>query len=245
MDSCRKDRNWEEIVTPVDIEKLSLSSISHRCAQESDHFFNRREHDPRFCYELFRRAFLDRNELAWERIYAQYERLVGRWITRHPNFPTSGEEVHFFVIEAYTKMWSSITPQKFDTFDDLKSLLRYLQLCVHSVIIDFVRHKEFKINIDTEEEVKRQPDSGSSTLEDHVINKLTAQELYKWLLEQLQDEREKCVVYCMFVMNMKPSEVAEQYPDIFADVREVYRVKENLLARLRRNDELNQFFDDA
>jgi DNA-directed RNA polymerase specialized sigma24 family protein len=142
-------------------------------------------------------------------------------------------------------MWSSITPQKFDTFDDLKSLLRYLQLCVHSVIIDFVRHKEFKINIDTEEEVKRQPDSGSSTLEDHVINKLTAQELYKWLLEQLQDEREKCVVYCMFVMNMKPSEVAEQYPDIFADVREVYRVKENLLARLRRNDELNQFFDDA
>jgi hypothetical protein len=164
---------------------------------------------------------------------------------RHSNFPTSGEEAHFFVIGAYTKMWSSITPEKFETFTDLKSLLRYLQMCVHSVIIDFVRQKEFKVDIDLGEEVKGQPDTSGSSLEDHVIDKLAAQRLYEWVLNQLQDEREKCIVQGMFVLGLKSREVLDYCPGVFTDIREVYRVKENLLARLRRNDELNVFLDDA
>lgn len=232
-------------MTPVEIEKLSLSSISHRCAQESNHFFSGREHDPRFCYELFRRAILEQNEAAWARIYEQYGRLVSSWVKRHAAFPTSGEEIQFFMNRAFEKMWLGITPKKFHTFGSLKSILSYLQMCVHSVMVDHVRQKEFKLVIDSEEELKPLPNPGGEVLEDDVARRFAAQKFYEWLLEQLQDEREKIVVYCIFVLGMKPREVAEQYPEDFGDVREVYRVKENLLARLRRNDQLNQFFDDA
>jgi hypothetical protein len=78
-----------------------------------------------------------------------------------------------------------------------------------------------------------------------MTEKLDGQALWRWVQEQLQDEREECVVNAMFILAMKPREVVENFQDIFTDVNEVYRVKENLLARLRRNDDLNQFFDNA
>ncbi len=125
-------------MTQVDLQALTISGISHRCAQESDRFFNRQAYDPRFCYELFRRAILLRNELAWARIFAQYQRLVSHWVERNAAFASSGEDVVYFVNRAFEKMWLGITPKKFETFPDLKSILRYLQMCVHSVLIDFL-----------------------------------------------------------------------------------------------------------
>jgi hypothetical protein len=115
-------------VNKLDIQNLTLSGISHRCAQESDRFFNRKEHDPRFCYELFRRAILDQNQIAWDRILSQYQRLVTHWVERHAAFPGSGEEVQFFTNRAFEKMWIGISPKKFDKFTNLKSILKYLQM---------------------------------------------------------------------------------------------------------------------
>lgn len=235
----------EEIVTQIDFQGLSLSSISHRCAQESDRFFNRQDHDPRFCYELFRRALSERDELAWNRIYRQYERLVSHWVKRHDAFPASGEEVDFFVVEAYSKMWTGITPEKFETFNNLKSILRYLQMCVSSVLVDFVRRKEYKLKVVATEDLTQPIESDESEFEDRIIDKVVRQKFWQLLQEFLQDEREECVVYAIFVLDMKPREVIVQFKDIFDDVREVYRVKENLLARLGRNDALKQFLDDA
>lgn len=235
----------DDVVTQNELENLSLSGISRRCAQESDQFFNRKEHDPRFCYELFRRAILHRNDLAWERIYDQYERLVKHWVERHAAFPTSGEEVQFFMNRAFEKMWLGVTPKKFESFKDLKSLLRYLQMCVHSVMVDFIRQKEYKLKVKPTEEMIYEPHSGQTVVEDKITGKLAGQALWDWLQTQLQDEREECVVYNMFVLGMKPREVADKFQDIFDDVTVVYRVKENLLARLRRNDELKEFFDNT
>jgi DNA-directed RNA polymerase specialized sigma24 family protein len=232
-------------VNKLDIQNLTLSGISHRCAQESDRFFNRKEHDPRFCYELFRRAILDQNQIAWDRILSQYQRLVTHWVERHAAFPGSGEEVQFFTNRAFEKMWIGISPKKFDKFTNLKSILKYLQMCVHSVMVDYVRKKEPALVDDAPEDLTEQPHSGAAIVEDAIVDELDGRELWRWLQEQLQDEREKCVVYAMFVYDLKPREVVDQCQDLFDDVKEVYRVKENLLARLRRNEDLRQFFDDA
>jgi hypothetical protein len=232
-------------VTQIDVQILSLSSLSHRCARESDQFFNRHEHDPRFCFELFRRALLERDELAWTRIYNQYERLVSHWVKRHEAFPASGEEVDFFVIEAYSRMWTGITPEKFETFDDLKSILRYLQMCVSSVLVDFVRKKEYKLKVIDTEELPHQFDSGEPEFEERIIDEVVRQKFWQLVKDQLQDEREECVVNAMFVLDLKPREVVVRFKHIFDNVQEVYRVKENLLARLGRNDALKQFLNDA
>jgi hypothetical protein len=235
----------EEVVTQINYQALSLSSISHRCVQESDHFFRGKDHDPGFCFELFRRAILFRNELAWERIYIQYERLVRHWVERHPAFLSSGEEVQFFMNRAFEKMWLGITPKKFEGFTDLKSILRYLQTCVHSVMVDFVRQKEYKLLVDSEEELLYRPRARGKGVDEEVGENIDRKAFWQWVQRQLQDDREKCVVYAMYELGMKSGEVVEKFPEVFSDVKEVYRVKENLLDRLRRNEGLNQFLDDA
>ena len=232
-------------MTQVDLYALPLSGISHRCAQESDRFFNRQEYDPRFCYELFRRAILQRNEQAWGYIYSQYQRLVSHWVERHAAFAMSGEEAQFFMNRAFEKMWLGITPEKFAMFPDLKSVLRYLQMCVHSVMVDFVRQKEYRLVLESMDDVGYQLHGQETAVEDQITHHLDKKEFWDWLKQQLNHDQEECVVYGMFVLALKPRDILAQYPGVFEDVKEVYRVKENLVARLRRNDEFRQFWDDA
>lgn len=234
------------MATQVDPQTLTLSGLRHRCAQESDHFFNRQEHDPRFCYELFRRAILQRDEQAWTCIYTQYERLVTHWVERHAAFATSSEEAQFFMNRAFEKMWLGVTPQKFTAFTDLPALLRYLQMCVHSVMIDFARNKEQKLKLESVEDRPYQAETERATaVEDHIAAEFSRQELWRWLNQQFKDDKERYVVHGMFVLGLKPRDVQAQYPTIFSDIGEIYRTKENLLARLRRSPELADFLDAA
>jgi hypothetical protein len=232
-------------VTQLDLPALPLSGLRHHCAQESDRFFNRQDHDPRFCYELFRRAILLRDEQAWAGIYNQYLRLVTHWVERHAVFSASGEEAQFFANRAFEKVWLGITPEKFATFTDLAAILRYLQLCVHSVMIDHARQKEQKLKLDAIEDSHYRPRSGGTAVEDHIAHHLDRKTFWRWLSQQFNDEREHYVVYGMFILALKPREVQSQFPNVFADVSDVYRTKENLLARLRRSEELKKFLADG
>lgn len=227
------------------LQTLTLSGLRYRCAQESNRFFNRQAYDPAFCYELFRRAILQRDEQAWAAIYSQYQRLVTHWVERNTAFPSSGEEAQFFMNRAFEKMWLGITPEKFGTFEDLSSILRYLQMCVHSVMVDFVRQKEHKLKLEAVEELIHQPAARGTAVEDGIANKLTRKELWSWLQGELKDEKEQTVVYGLFVLALKPRDLADLYPKVFDDVKEIYRAKENLMARLRRSEELKEFLDDA
>jgi len=227
------------------LQTLTLSGLRHRCAQESDRFFNRQAYDPAFCYELFRRAILQQDEQAWGAIYSQYQRLVIHWVERNAAFPNCGEEAQFFMNRAFEKMWQGITPEKFTTFEDLSSLLRYLQMCVHSVMVDFVRQKEHKLKLEAVEELTHQPPARGTAVEDSITRTLTRKELWTWLQSQLKDEKEQVVVYGLFVLALKPRDLADLYPKVFADVKEIYRAKENLMARLRRSEELKEFLGDA
>src|SRR5215210_4668848 len=48
----------------LDPMQLSLPALVRRCATESDHFCHNRPYDARFAQELFRRALVERDEIA-------------------------------------------------------------------------------------------------------------------------------------------------------------------------------------
>ena len=50
------------------------------------------------------------------------------------------------------------------------------------------------------------------------------------------------MVYGYFVLALKPRELCDPYPHTFRNVQHVYRVKENVLARLRRDGLLEALF---
>ena len=227
--------------TASGLERQALATIAHRCADETERFFRRLSHDPRFCFELFRRALVVRVDGAWELIYQQYLPLVSSWVERHSAFAASGEEVQYFVNRAFEKMWQAVTPRKFGRFPELKSLLRYLQMCVHSVVLDQVRVAERSIvGVQVESRAAENRVKGP-TIEDQALGQVRRQEFWDQINARLRDEKERLVVYGSFVLALKPRELYAQFRETFCDVNQVYRVKENVLARLRRDAELCEF----
>ncbi len=69
------------------------------------------------------------------------------------------------------------------------------------------------------------------------------QELRRAIDAELHDEAERLVAHLCLVLDLKPREVYERHPDRFADVADVYRVKRNLLERLRRSPAIRRFLD--
>jgi DNA-directed RNA polymerase specialized sigma24 family protein len=222
----------------IDLHALALASIAHRCTRETDAFFQRRSHDPAYCYELFRRAIVDRSQPAWHVLYAQYRPLVAGWVERHPAFAISGEEAQFFVNRAFEKMWAALDAGKFAQFPDLKSLLRYLQMCVHSTIVDHSRKAEQVVESVEVESLSDGSSTQGPRSDDLALVGVYREQFWEQINARLNDEKERRVVYGSYVLGLKPRELCETYQETFDDVRDVYRVKENVLARLRRDAEL-------
>jgi DNA-directed RNA polymerase specialized sigma24 family protein len=225
-----------------DLQGLTLSGIAHRCKAETERFFQRQAYDPRYCFELFRRAMTERNQRAWELVYAQYSPQVAGWVKRHSAFASAGEEVQYLINRAFEKMWLAMTPEKFGRFPNLKSLLRYLQMCVHSAIIDSVRASEQAVAGIEEERLEVEGPSNTPTVERAAMNRVQRQQLWQEIGARLHNDKERKVVYGSFVLALKPRELYAQYDKLFGDVTEIYRIKENVLSRLRRDAELKKLF---
>jgi DNA-directed RNA polymerase specialized sigma24 family protein len=223
-----------------EVAEIGLNGLDYRCRQESAQFFSRKEFDPRYCFELFRRAFAGRDEQALACLYHNYRTLVLSWVARHPLAGALDEEAEYFLNRAYEKMWAVITPEKFAGFRDLKSLLRYLQMCLHSVMIDHARAREQAKVLEEDEEGEERseltdrPDEAES-LEQRVARRQEARALWALVEQRLKSEQERVVAYGMFVVGLKPRELIEEFPGLFRGVNEIYILKENLLARLRRD----------
>jgi hypothetical protein len=228
----------------TDFRSLTLAGVAHRCSQETERFFHQHSYDPRYCFELFYRAIVERNQRAWDLVYVQYRPLVTGWVERHPAFANSGEETQYFVNRAFEKMWAALPPEKFGRFPDLKSILRYLQMCVHSAIVDFMRLKEQETLLHDDQRLEAGREASESIVEQHVFTSIKRQELWHYLNGQLKNDKERRVVYGMFFLALKPRELYAQFQDTFQNIQEVYRIKENLIARLRRDSELRQFLNE-
>jgi DNA-directed RNA polymerase specialized sigma24 family protein len=219
------------------LAQLSLSGIAHRCAQETQLFFQRRHHDPSYCFELFRRAIVNHCQRAWELVYEQYRPQVASWVQRHAAFATSGEEVQYFVNRAFEKMWTALTPAKIQGFPELSALLSYFKTCVHSAILDLTRKKEHLI---ADVPIEMLP--SDEAVEDQVLDRTQGRRFWDEIRARIKNDQERIVIYESYVLGLRPREICNRHPGGFYNVKEVYRVKENVLARLRRDEELARIF---
>ncbi len=206
-------------------QHLILAELASWCAKETDLYFQHQSSNSSFCFELFRRAIQERDQAAWEIICSQYQALVAGWVKRHHGFESSGEEIQYFVNGAFGKISGTITPNRFDSFPDTGSLLRYLKMCVHSVIVDHNRTAD-QTNVYPLDESTEEP----------------RQALWDLINARLHDEKERLVVYGSFALDLKPQEVYDLFRSVFSDVDEIYRIKQNVLARLRRDPEFRKLF---
>lgn len=222
-----------------DPASLTLAGLSHQCAEESMRYFKKMPHDPRYCHEIFRRAIVEENEIAWQLIWAEYGHLIERWVRQHRLFTGTPHDAADFANRAFKRFWSAMTPEKFEKFSNLKSLLGYLQTCVGGAVIDEFRKKGLP-------EVDEIP-AGADAIPDNTINQLMGEEYQSQVWDvvkaSLKSEKEWIVIEYYFVLGYKPREIYEKFEHVFSRKKEVYQIKENVIKRLGRNSDLRDLYE--
>lgn len=216
---------------------MALADLAWHCRSESERFSQGWPHDSSYAYELFRRALVERDQVAWEYLYQQYAALVDHWVRSVGAFPYSGESSEDFVSAAFARFWRAVTPERFASFPSVSALLHYLQRCAGCVVIDSVRART-----NTEALAEREAvlcDSGTPP-DEEAMARVEREEFWGVIDRQLRGEAERVVVVHSFVLGMKPGDIFRERRDLFASVGEVYAVKRNVLTRLGNSAELRQ-----
>jgi hypothetical protein len=87
------------------------------------------------------------------------------------------------------------------------------------------------------------PDTARAPInaEHSVVGKLAGEQLWQTIMRELQDEAEQVVVYLSFARDLKPAVIFERHPQLYDSVADVYRIKRNVIERLRRSPEIRAF----
>jgi RNA polymerase sigma factor (sigma-70 family) len=223
-------------------ELLSVNDLARCCTEETNKFLKQSASNDRFCLELFRRAIVRRDEEAWTCIYQQYAPLVLTWITQHQSAaPLLGQDGGAPLVNAaFAKFSQALTPAKMENFDSLAAVLKYLKMCVHSVVADELRSRQAHQYEETLESIEHEPAADDPA--DDVVANISAQGLWQIIQEELNGEDERVLIYLAYVQGMKPSEISNRHRRLFPSVDDVYRIKRNVLERLRRNRRLQTMF---
>lgn len=220
----------------AEIAQMGLSSLVSYCINERNLYRRMRQQDTRYAFELFRRALVERDQLAWEQVYIQYHALVECWVKRCSAFIHCEESCEAFASEAFTRLYRVITPERFAGFPNMAALLRYLHRCTESVVLDSVRSQRFAESL-PEEALLEGSEHLQQSSED-VDSRLERQEFWRTIMMHLHDEAERVVVLRSFMLGLRPNDIYHERRDLFANVNEVYSIKRNVLVRLRRNPQL-------
>jgi len=219
--------------------ELSLAELGRRCREETLRFLRGEPREDAFCFGMFERAIVQREEEAWATIVAQYRGIVLSYVGQHSAAAMIREPDDYWVNRAFQRFWSAVGPERFGQFPDLAALVKYLKLCVHSVLMDEIRARRAAPanSLDEVPESALSPSNADRT----VIGKLAGAQLWTTILAEMQDEAEEVVAYLSFVRELKPSEIFSSRPGLYASVADVYRIKRNVIERLRRNPDVLAF----
>lgn len=215
--------------------RLSTAELADLCREESQRYRRGRSNEQGDCFELFRLAIVERNQDAWAAIYGQYWRLVAKWVN-HPLL-----EIDEGVNITFAKFWQSVDAKKFTSkFFTIGKVMAYLQVCAWSVKKDMMRASQKQQRLGSLEEAKTESEE---TMTDTVIKNDEMERLFGYIEQRLKNKQERLVVYFSFQMGLKPREIATNYAEEFADVKEVRRIKERVVLRLRHDPQLRAFWD--
>jgi hypothetical protein len=186
--------------------------------------------------ELFRRAIEERDEAAWHAVVEIYRGLLTAQAGRKAVRGLVAEDDRFCVDRAFQRFWHATTTGQLTRFDDLASILKYLKMCLGSVLLDQARARRRQgwLSIDDVS-----PDACvTADPSSQVIGRVARRELWETIDRELPNALERLVAHLSFVAGLCPREVLARHPEKFDDVYDVYRTKRNMIDRLRRSQEI-------
>jgi DNA-directed RNA polymerase specialized sigma24 family protein len=223
------------------LRHVSLESL---CAevrlQESNFVSGRPSHDAAGV-ELFRRAIDDGDEQAWSAVVALYSGLLIAQAGRRVVRSLVGEDDGFCVDRAFQRFWRATRTNGLHDFKDLASILKYLKMCLWSVLLDEARQRKRQACLSLDDVPAAAQLSGDPAA--LVTGHLTSRELWQAIDAELLDDRERVIARLSFVAGLTPREILARHADRFASVTDIYRLKRNVVERLRRSPAIKRLLD--
>lgn len=215
--------------------RTDTKELAQRCREEANRSRTRESGPEGSCFELFRRAVVGKCQEAWQAVYAQYHGLVIYWIGK------DADDAEDLVHCAFEKFWKATGQETFARFAGLASVLAYLRRCARSVHID--RWRRMKRECLALDELRENNPSSSNSSEPKILDDIVNQRCVKHINGRLKDEQERLVVYLSFELDLKPSEIAQQYTAQFFSAHDVSRVKERVVRRLSQDPILREMWN--
>jgi hypothetical protein len=208
---------------------MSVAELADRCTSEVNNYRNGEPFNDQYSVELFRRALIQRDALAWEMVQQRFNELMLRWMRSHPMREVASrfDSEENYVAQAFTRFWQATAVNQKIEFRSLAAVLRYLRATLNGTIYDtlraYSRAREMPL-----------PESGE-TGELIAIEQDDGRELWEVIKCLIPDKRQQRVAYLLFHCRLKPREIVHYCSEEFSDVQEIYRLRCNIFARLLRN----------
>jgi DNA-directed RNA polymerase specialized sigma24 family protein len=212
----------------ADLRQAHLSTLTHHCSNELMRHRRRELADDSYCLEIFRRAIIQHDDRAWSMVQNCFGEIVRIWVRSHSSRDIAllRDTEENYVAQTFSRFWYAVHNQSLE-FATLNSALSYLHATLNGIIMDTMR-----VHLGSREVPLPEPglfqEPVAEENDDH-------QTLWESLGSLLSDERERRVTYLLYYCGLKPREIASRFPLEFADVKEVYRLNQNVIDRLRRN----------
>jgi DNA-directed RNA polymerase specialized sigma24 family protein len=231
---AREELHRSPLSRKQDMNGTPIQDLAEMCHEESDRFRSGRSGERGYCYELFRRAIADGDQTAWNAVYEQYRRLVGKWVDG------PSDRIDERVNCAFAKFWHAVEPQSFSSdFTSIGKVMSYLKTCASSVCMDDQRREERRQLLVSMDDTN--VGTGDTTSR-RAIDDVVRQQLFALIEQRLKDDQERLVVDASFRVGLAPRQIAEAYPDVFQDAAEVRRVKERVVRRLSNDIALQDWW---
>lgn len=179
--------------------------------------------------ELFRRALSRRDDEAWSLLVERYQGLVLAWVRNHARHDLAYRyhNPEYYVALAFERFWQATARNQSLSFTSLESALSYLKASLNGAILDTLRaYARPEVPL---------PEPGclypvELTSEDSAYE----YDLWDTIKNLIPASREQRVAYLLFHCGLKPREIVQFCADEFPEVREVHRLRRNVVERLLR-----------
>ncbi|MBA3873911.1 MAG: hypothetical protein H0X30_32670 [Anaerolineae bacterium] len=212
---------------------LSIELLAEHCADETRKFRQRIIIDTRYCFELLCRAYRDADEAALSHSYRIYLPLLSARAKRHVLFSQSCQNAEFFARAAFANSYNAIKGEKFlQKFSKIEAVIGYLHACLNSVILQDIKDNPAEISLEDERLITALMPSYDTSLEQG--------ELWSHISSLLPDREDRLLARLRFILEMKPSEIVQYYPRIWATPRDVSIALQRIRRHLRADIYLHQ-----
>ena len=123
--------------------------------------------------------------------------------------------------------------------DSLQTILQYLQLCCSSAVLDKARRARRESGVGSlESQIGL---SGGSRPDQMALESDQRQAIWTQVYAVVKSESERTLLDAYFVQGLAPRQILAIYGNHFERIEDIYRIKRNLMNRLRNDGRLRDF----